>query len=136
MAQEIGDQGAEQSGRRQAELGRLLAAADGYQVVASDGTHLDHVRYERYARRDRRSPARRLPEATPRPSLQCGRDSKSEGKNDRPASRPERARAFETGLSVVRAKRTVSEDVQLERNALWLEQSIRSDNGRTHWMRS
>jgi len=36
----------------QAELGRLLAAATGYQVVASDGTHLgrlNHVRYERYA---------------------------------------------------------------------------------------
>ncbi|MGZ4393048.1 MAG: hypothetical protein ACXVRK_13170 [Gaiellaceae bacterium] len=52
MAEEIGDQGVEQSGRMQAELGRLLAAADGYQVVASDGTHLgrlDHVRYKRYA---------------------------------------------------------------------------------------
>ncbi len=52
VAQEIGDQGAEPSVRRQAELGRLLAAADGYQVVASDGTHLgrlDHVRYQRYA---------------------------------------------------------------------------------------
>ena len=52
VAQEIGDQGAEQSGRMQAELGRLLAAAAGYQVVASDGTHLgrlNHVRYERYA---------------------------------------------------------------------------------------
>jgi hypothetical protein len=44
---------AEQSPRRrQAELGRLLAAAEGYRVVASDGTHvgwLDHVRYERHA---------------------------------------------------------------------------------------
>jgi hypothetical protein len=52
VAQEIGDQGAEQSVRKQAELGRLLAAADGYQVVASDRTHLgrlDHVRYQRYA---------------------------------------------------------------------------------------
>jgi len=52
VAQEIGDRGAEQSGRKPAELGRLLAAADGYEVVASDGTHLgrlDHVRYERYA---------------------------------------------------------------------------------------
>jgi len=30
----------------------LLAAAEGYRVVASDGTHLgwlDHIRYERYA---------------------------------------------------------------------------------------
>ena len=52
VAEEIGDQGAEQSVRRRAELGRLLAAADGYQVVASDGTHLgrlDHVRYEQHA---------------------------------------------------------------------------------------
>jgi hypothetical protein len=52
VAQEIGDQGAERGGRRQAELGRLFAAADGYEVVASDGTHLgrlDHVRYLRYA---------------------------------------------------------------------------------------
>jgi hypothetical protein len=38
--------------RAQAELGRLLAAAAGYRVLASDGTHLgslDHVRYERHA---------------------------------------------------------------------------------------
>jgi hypothetical protein len=52
VAQEIGDRGAEQGGRRQAELGRLLAATDGYQVLASDGTHLgrlEHVRYQRYA---------------------------------------------------------------------------------------
>jgi hypothetical protein len=52
VTDEIGDQGAEQSGRRPAELGRLLAAAAGYQVVASDGTYLgrlDHVRYRRYA---------------------------------------------------------------------------------------
>ena len=83
VAQEIGDQGAEQSVRRQAELGRLLAAADGYQVVASDGTHLgrlDHVRYQRYADHPDEIVVRRrarLPEATPRPSLQCGRDSKS-----------------------------------------------------------
>src|SRR2546425_2963995 len=39
-------------------------------------------------------------------------------------------------LRVVRAARTVSEEIQLERNAPWLEQSIRSDRGRTHWMRS
>lgn len=35
-----------------AELGRLLAGAVGYRVVASDGAPvgwLDHVRYERYA---------------------------------------------------------------------------------------
>jgi hypothetical protein len=46
----MGDEDA-QSLRRQAELGRLLAAAEGYQVVASDRTHLgwlDHVRYERH----------------------------------------------------------------------------------------
>lgn len=30
----------------------------------------------------------------------------------------------------MRAKRTVSEEVQLERNAPWLEQSIRSDKGK------
>ncbi len=32
-------------------LGRLLAAAEGYWIVSSDGTHLgwlDHVRYERH----------------------------------------------------------------------------------------
>lgn len=52
VAQEIGDQSGERSLRRQAELGRLLAAAEGYRVVASDGAYLgwlDHVRYERYA---------------------------------------------------------------------------------------
>jgi len=46
--------GGERSGRTQAELGRLLAAAGGYRVLASDGTHLgslDHVRYERHADR-------------------------------------------------------------------------------------
>jgi hypothetical protein len=46
------DQDAEQSPRRQAELGRLLSAAAGYRVVAGDGTHLgwlDHVRYEQHA---------------------------------------------------------------------------------------
>jgi len=50
--QGIGDESAEQSLRRQAELGRLLAAAEGYRVVAIDGTQvgrLDHVRYERHA---------------------------------------------------------------------------------------
>jgi hypothetical protein len=38
--------------KRQAELGRLLAAADGYRVVASDGASLgwlDHVRYQKHA---------------------------------------------------------------------------------------
>ncbi len=52
MQQGSGDTSAEQSLRRQAELGRLLAAAEGYRVLASDGTHvgwLDHVRYERHA---------------------------------------------------------------------------------------
>lgn len=51
MRQGTGDESAEQGLRRQAELGRLLAAAEGYRVVASDGTHvgwLDHVRYERH----------------------------------------------------------------------------------------
>jgi hypothetical protein len=49
-----GDERSERSGRTQAELGRLLAAAGGYRVLASDGTHLgwlDHVRYERHADR-------------------------------------------------------------------------------------
>jgi len=44
--------GGEQSDRTRADLGRLLAAAGGYRVLASDGTHLrwlDHVRYERHA---------------------------------------------------------------------------------------
>jgi hypothetical protein len=47
-----GDKSAEQSLRSQADLGRLLAAAEGYRVVASDGTPLGwlaHVRYERHA---------------------------------------------------------------------------------------
>jgi hypothetical protein len=47
-----GDERGERSDRTQAELGRLLAAAEGYRVVAGDGTHLgwlDHVRYERHA---------------------------------------------------------------------------------------
>jgi hypothetical protein len=46
------DEGVEQRLRRQAELGRLLAAAAGYRVVASDGRQvgvLDHVRYRRHA---------------------------------------------------------------------------------------
>jgi len=48
----MGEAGIEQSLRRQTELGRLLAAAKGYRVLASDGTHLgwvDRVRYERHA---------------------------------------------------------------------------------------
>jgi hypothetical protein len=52
VQQRVGDESAEQSLKRQAELGRLLAAAEGYRVVASDGTPvgwLDHVRYERHA---------------------------------------------------------------------------------------
>src|SRR2546421_7000877 len=47
-----GDESAEQRLRGQAELGRRLAGAAGYRVVASDGAHLgwlDHVRYERHA---------------------------------------------------------------------------------------
>ena len=50
--QRTGDRSAEQSLRRRAELGRLLAASEGYRVVGSDSTHLgwlDHVRYERHA---------------------------------------------------------------------------------------
>jgi hypothetical protein len=52
VQQRVGDESAEQSLRSQAELGRLLAAAEGYRVLASDGAPvgwLDHVRYERYA---------------------------------------------------------------------------------------
>jgi len=52
MGHGSGDESAEPVLRRQAELGRLLSAAEGYRVVASDGAHvgwLDHVRYERYA---------------------------------------------------------------------------------------
>jgi hypothetical protein len=47
-----GDESDEQSLKRQAELGRLLAAAEGYRVVASDGASLgwlDHVRYQKHA---------------------------------------------------------------------------------------
>ncbi len=46
------DRGGERGDRTRAELGRLLTAAAGYRVLASDGTHLgwlDHVRYERHA---------------------------------------------------------------------------------------
>ncbi len=41
----------ERSDRTQAELGRLLAVAGGYRVLASDRRvgWLDHVRYERHA---------------------------------------------------------------------------------------
>jgi sporulation protein YlmC with PRC-barrel domain len=38
--------------REQAELGRRLAASEGYLVLASDGRHVgvvDHVRYEQHA---------------------------------------------------------------------------------------
>ena len=45
-----GGERSERSDSTQAELGRLLAAAEGYRVLASDGTHVgwpDHVRYER-----------------------------------------------------------------------------------------
>ncbi len=51
MQHESSDESAE-SLKRQAELGRLLAAAEGYRVLASDGAAigwLDHVRYERHA---------------------------------------------------------------------------------------
>ena len=44
--------GGERRDRTQAELGRRLAVAGGYRVLASDGTHLgwlDHVRYLRHA---------------------------------------------------------------------------------------
>jgi hypothetical protein len=46
-----GDERGVRSDKSQAELGRLLAVAGGYRVLASDGTFLgwlDHVRYERY----------------------------------------------------------------------------------------
>jgi hypothetical protein len=52
VRQGVGDESGEQDLRGQAELGRLLAGAEGYRVVAGDGTHLgwiDHVRYERHA---------------------------------------------------------------------------------------
>jgi hypothetical protein len=45
------DERGERNQRTEAELGRLLAAAEGYRVLTSDGTHvgwLDHVRYERH----------------------------------------------------------------------------------------
>jgi hypothetical protein len=46
-----GDERSERSDRTRAELGRLLAVAGGYRVLASDGTRvgwLDHVRYGRH----------------------------------------------------------------------------------------
>jgi sporulation protein YlmC with PRC-barrel domain len=45
-------EGSELSLREQAELGRLLAAAEGYRVLASDGRQVglvDHIRYERHS---------------------------------------------------------------------------------------
>lgn len=42
----------DRSVREDAELGRRLAAAEGYLVLASDGRHvgvIDHVRYRRHA---------------------------------------------------------------------------------------
>lgn len=47
-----GNESTERSLRTRAELGRFLAAAKGYRVLAGDGTHvgwLDQVRYERHA---------------------------------------------------------------------------------------
>ena len=44
--------GGERSDRTEAELGRLLAVAGRYRVLASDGTRLgwlDYIRYERHA---------------------------------------------------------------------------------------
>ncbi len=46
-----GDERGVRSDKSKAELGRLLAVAGGYRVLASDGTYLgwlDHVRYERH----------------------------------------------------------------------------------------
>lgn len=52
MPEGSGSESTERSLRIQAELGRLLAAAKGYRVLAGDGTpvgRLDHVRYELHA---------------------------------------------------------------------------------------
>jgi hypothetical protein len=52
VREDAGDEGGERNHRAEAELGRLLAAAEGYRVLSSDGTQigwLDHVRYERHA---------------------------------------------------------------------------------------
>jgi hypothetical protein len=52
VRQGVGDESGERDLGRRAELGRLLAGAEGYRVVAGDGAHLgwiDHVRYERHA---------------------------------------------------------------------------------------
>ena len=49
-----GDERGVRSDKSKAELGRLLAVAGGYRVLASDGTYLgwlDHVRYERHVDR-------------------------------------------------------------------------------------
>src|SRR5712692_7637489 len=102
MQQGIGDASAEQSPRRQAELGRLLAAAKGYRVLASDGTHvgwLDYVRDERHADPPDivlDSPGRPAPGAAPRLSLQRGRGSQARDEDGRPAQLgSQRARAPE-----------------------------------------
>jgi hypothetical protein len=74
-----GGESDEHSLKRQAELGRLLAAAEGYRVVASDGASLgwlDHVRYSAAC-----------------PSLQRGRGRETKGEDGRCAPRPEHARA-------------------------------------------
>lgn len=52
VREEGGDERVERDHRAEAELGRLLAAAEGYRVLTANGTHvgwLDHVRYERHA---------------------------------------------------------------------------------------
>jgi hypothetical protein len=51
VQEDRGDARSVRSHKSQTELGRLLAVAGGYRVLASDGTHfgwLDHIRYERH----------------------------------------------------------------------------------------
>ena len=51
MREGSGDETGERDLRRQAELGRLLAAAKGYRVFTREGEHvgsLDRIRYERH----------------------------------------------------------------------------------------
>jgi hypothetical protein len=95
---------AEESLRRQAELGRLLSAAAGYRVVARDGTHvgwLDHVRYEQHADHPDEIVVRRrgllLKRHRAFPFSRV--ETEVEGEDGRPAPRSHHARALAVSLS-------------------------------------
>jgi hypothetical protein len=101
------DEGIEQQLRRQAELGRLLAAAAGFRVVASDGRQvgaLDHVGYRRHADHPDEIIVRRrvlFPKRRRALPLQRCRSSEGDGADGRPAARLQRARALSVCSSLI-----------------------------------